>query len=383
MMTRLHSHRSHAKALFLPLILGLVGMFAGLNAHADLKSTWFSAAKAGIYQARFDDDKGVLSELRQTVSGIDSNYLVQHPMLRVLYSINLRDGGGEIAAYTIHMDGHLERFSAFSTECRNGAHISVSPDGRLLAVAYYSSGHTGIYALDEQGAIRSKVLEYAHKGSSVDPRRQREPHPHWTGFDRAGKHLFVTDLGTDQIWVYRVNAAKGKAAFSHTIKVSPGSGPRHLAFHPSEPWAYVSDELSAGVSFFHYDVKKATLKRMESRSGSLSAKRDPKSNVSDIRIHPSGRFLYVVNRIYDQVTTFAINPETGMLLPVQDEPIRGTISRNMVLSENGRWALVSGSVSGSIAVFKLDQDSGELSFVPGQWHAVPNARGIVIDGYAN
>jgi Lactonase, 7-bladed beta-propeller len=69
------------------------------------------------------------------------------------------------------------------------------------------------------------------------------PHPHFVSFDPSGRFLLAPDRGTDRLHIYRLDLSTGKLVPNNPAfaKTRPGAGPRHLAFHPSKPWAYVCD----------------------------------------------------------------------------------------------------------------------------------------------
>ena len=98
-----------------------------------------------------------------------------------------------------------------------------------------------------------------HEGSSVDAERQEGPHAHSVNLDPTGQFAIVADLGIDQAKVYRFDNAAGTLTEVSSIKVTPGSGPRHFDFHPNGQWAYLLNELAATVTVCHWDQKSATL----------------------------------------------------------------------------------------------------------------------------
>ncbi len=365
------------------LALWLGMLCANLYAKDSNSLIWFASAGEGIYQAEFDFSDGSMSEPRQVVAGVNSDYLVQHPSLPVLYAINRESEGGHIAAYYIGIDGSLALMSKLEGRPKDGAHITVNKEGTMLAVAYYTGGSTGIYALEKDGSIGKVILENQHEGSSVNKARQEAAHPHWVGFSDDSRFLYVPDLGTDHIWVYSVDARKQKAKLAHKVPVAAGSGPRHMAFHPEKNWAYVSDELLAKVSVFEVDTRSGELTHLQTLDSAEEGKDELWANVSDIRVHPDGRFVYVVNRGLDRVSVFAVDAEKGTLSPVEREPVRGSISRNIVITEDGKWAIVAAVKSNTVAVYEVDENTGEMRFLYDHLYKVPNARAIVIDGYVN
>ncbi len=83
---------------------------------------------------------------------------------------------------------------------------------------------------------------------------------------------------------------------------------------------------------------------------------------AEILTHPGGRFLYTSNRGHDSVTVFRAEPATAALEAVQVQPVRGAFPRNINLSPDGGWLLAAGADSGTVAVHKVDPETGRLTY---------------------
>ena len=84
----------------------------------------------------------------------------------------------------------------------------VDKTGKMLFVANYGSGNVASFAINPDGSIGERTGFDQHTGSSVDPRVRQGPHAHAVVLSPDNRFLFVPDLGTDQIKIYRVDAAK-------------------------------------------------------------------------------------------------------------------------------------------------------------------------------
>jgi 6-phosphogluconolactonase len=357
------------------IISALIGLNLPSGALAEKQDVWVAASHGGIYHGELNTNNGSLANFQAAVEGVNSFYIVKHPKLDVLYSVEHSGPSSAVVSYRI--DGNsLVRQSGIDGRPNAGCHINVSADGKLLSVAYYNGGSVGVYSLGDDGAITGIFDEKQHSGKSVNVQRQEAPHPHWSGFSDDGRFVFVTDLGTDQIWVYKVEASG--VSLSHKVDSNPGAGPRHLAFHPNRRYAYVSDELRAEVTAYRFEEKTASFSAMETLPAAEEGVKEVWANVSDIRVHPSGNFLYLVNRGLDRVSVFKIDQSSGRLSPVEREPIRGSISRNLAFDADGHWALVAGRASNTLSIFAIDQDSGELTYNR-KLYQVPSPLSIVID----
>ena len=339
---------------------------------------WIGASEGGIYAGEFDLGNGHVNNLRPVVEGIDGYYIVRHPSKPVLYAILRTEGPGSIVSYLIAPDGGLSLQSEIKDRPHGASHINISDDGRFIAVAYFRTGITGLYRLDDEGRITTEYAEAQHEGKGPVPDKQWAPHPHWAGFSSDTRFLYVPDLGTDEIWVYRVQAQQPMLGLVQKARAPAGSGPRHMAVHPVLDMVYVSDELPARVSRYALNRDNGELAYLDSMPPAPEAAGEIEHTVSDIRIHPSGRFLYLVNRGFDRVSVYAIDPLNGELTPIEREPVRGSISRNMALTADGQWALVAGQLSNTLAVFRVDTSTGELTYA-NQMASVPTPMAIVIE----
>jgi 6-phosphogluconolactonase len=145
--------------------------------------------------------------------------------------------------------------------------------------------------------------------------------------------------------------------------MAPGTGPRHLAFHPTLPLVYVTGELNSSVSVLRCDPDTAALSVMQTLP-TLPAGVTGENYPADIHVAPDGRALYVSNRGQNSIAVFSVAAGTGMLTPLQSVSTEGNWPRNFTLDPTGRWLLVANQRSGSVVVFARDVESGRLTPTP-------------------
>ena len=217
--------------------------------------------------------------------------------------------------------------------------------------------------IDSSGRIQAPTSQIQHSGASVNKLRQDRPHPHWIGPTPHNKFVVVPDLGTDEVVVYRFDANQHTLVRHGAGLVPPGSGPRHMKFHPNEKWAYVLNELGLTVTAFRYDVERGSLERFQTVVALPESElKNVETLGSEIRIHPSGKFVYAAIRGHDVVAVFQINEADGTLTLIEREPVRGSWPRNFGIDPTGTWLLAAGAESDTVAVFQIDQESGRLTF---------------------
>ena len=163
--------------------------------------------------------------------------------------------------------------------------------------------------------------------------------------------------------MHRFDAAKGTLTpnIPPSGKVPPGSGPRHLAFHPKGGFAYVCDEMTSAVTVLAHDAKKGTLMAIQTLGTLPDGYADAKKNsTAEIFCHPNGRFVYVSNRGHDSIAVFAIG-EDGKLTSVQHAPSNVKVPRGFGLSPDGGWLVAAGQNDNTLASHKVDPTTGKLT----------------------
>lgn len=329
----------------------------------------------GIYRCTLNTDNGKLSEpeLAAEISG--PGFLAMHPTLARLYAVGSLDGKPSVAAYEIQeKPGRTTLAFMNSAEINDGgaAHVSVDSTGRTLLTAQYGGGSTGVFSLNADGSLNKQTQLIKHEGGSkAVPQRQDKSHAHWTGFSPDNRFAFVPDLGLDKVVIYRVDAAASNIEPHGFGEIAPGGGPRHMKFHNNARWIYVLHELDLKVTVFDYNSEAGTMtakQTVETVPRDLLAKEQFKS-CSEVRVHPSGKFLYAANRGHDTITAFRIDQNTGELTFIERENVRGATPRNFNIDPSGKWLLAAGQDSSTLASFAIDPDSGELSYNRSVVHA--------------
>jgi 6-phosphogluconolactonase len=84
-------------------------------------------------------------------------------------------------------------------------------------------------------------------------------------------------------------------------------------------------------------------------------------STAEIRVHPSGRFVYGSNRGHDTIAVFSLDEDTGRLTLVHHEPTQGSTPRNFNIDPSGRWLLAANQRSNSVVVFRIDTETGRLT----------------------
>jgi 6-phosphogluconolactonase len=319
----------------------------------------------GIYRATFDPKTGKLTAAELAAEVGNPGFLALHPDGTKLYAVAGVAGVPSAVGYRIGATGALEVINSAATTDGGGAHIAVHPSGKFLLTAQYGGGSTALFPLDADGRLgTAQVVKHGTKGSGVIPGRQEKPHAHMCAFSPDGRFALVPDLGLDAIVVHRIDLAAPSITMHGVIASVPGGGARHMKFSPDGKFIYLLNELSLSVTSFAWDAAAGTanlIATVPALSEAAKAK-EAFNSAAEILVHASGKFVYSSNRGHDTVTVYRADPATAVLQVIQVQPVRGAFPRNIALSPDGGWLLAAGADSNTIAVHRVNQATGELTY---------------------
>jgi 6-phosphogluconolactonase len=250
--------------------------------------------------------------------------------------------------------------------------VSVDRSGRTVLIANYAGGSVSVLPIQPGGGLAAATQVAQHHGTGPNAERQEAAHAHCIVTDRSNRYALAADLGIDRVLVYRLNAGAGTLRHidGGDGVLRPGTGPRHIAFHPKLPLVFVSGELHSTVTTLRFDAARGALSRIQTQS-TLPAGFTGANDVADIHVAPLGNVLYVSNRGHNSIAVVSIARSTGVLALEQVVPSGGDWPRNFSLDPTGRWLLVANERSGSVVVFRRDGKTGRLT--PTQARiAIPN-----------
>jgi 6-phosphogluconolactonase len=321
----------------------------------------------GIYVSRLDSMTGELTAPDLAGEATNPSFLAMHPSGRFLYAVGevskIGDTpGGAVTSFEIQREtGRLRRLNEESSRGAGPCHIVVDPSGRWVLVANYGGGSVAVLPIREDGHVGAASSFVQHHGSSVNRRRQAEPHAHSINVDAANRFAVAADLGLDQLLVYAFDAEKGGLTLnsSSSAALPPGSGPRHFAFHPRGRHAFCINELLSTLSAFRYEPATGKLELTDNVS-TLPAGHPANNSTAEVQVHPSGRFVYGSNRGHDSIAAFRFDRRRGKLEPIDTEPTQGRTPRNFGIDPTGRWLLAANQESDSVVVFRIHASRGTL-----------------------
>src|ERR1700704_2588838 len=326
----------------------------------------------GIYVYSFDPGTGKLTSLGVAAESEDPSFLAVHPSGKYLYAVNEIDHfgaqkSGAASAFSIDQKtGKLTLLNQVATRGAGPCHISLDKSGKFALVANYDGGSVATFPVHPDGTLGEAADFVEHHGSSADKERQAAPHAHWISTSPDNRFALAADLGLDEVLIYRFSATKGTLAPNDPAfaKLNPGSGPRHLAFHPNGKFAYVFTEMEDSVTAFAYKASNGSLSPLQTVSALSTLRKDFKGpkEAAEIAVHPSGKFLYASNRAgIDTISAFSIDPAKGTLQLKNEYPTMGKTPRNFAIDPTGKFLLAANQESNNIVTFRIDAVTGALS----------------------
>ncbi|WP_179232670.1 lactonase family protein [Paenibacillus rigui] len=316
-----------------------------------------------LYAYEFDEATGRLTFI-ESLSGLkDPTFIAIDEARQLLYTYSQAVAGeasGTGLTYKIDpVSGKLSGIGEQPTSEPAATHINLDHAKRQALMVSYGGGTVSLFPLQEDGTIGPVADKVHHQGKSVVQGRQDSAHPHSIYTDPSDQFVIVPDLGLDKLIVYRLDRDNGKLQPHDEVAVAPGSGPRHFAFHPALPYAYVIQELSSTVTAFTYDRQNGKLTEIQSIT-TLPADFEGTSSTAEVQISPCGSYLYGSNRGHDSIVVFSIDKDSGKLSLVQHQSTLGQHPRHFSLTPSGSYLLAANKDSNSVHVFRVDKESGKL-----------------------
>jgi 6-phosphogluconolactonase len=335
--------------------------------------TYTSGKSKGIYVYKFNTKTGTGTAV-SSIEAKNPSYLCLSSNGRFLYAADEEQQGGYVGAYAFEPNtGQLAVLNAQSSQGSCPCYVSEDKTGRWVFVANYCSGSLAALPVNSDGSLAPAMQVIQQIGKGADTARQEAAHVHSAIFSPDEKFLLEANLGTDQEHVY-IFHPNGMIPLIEPLDsvttLQPGSGPRHIAFHPKKSDVYILSELSGTVDAFHFDSASGKMSHFQ-RIRTTPEQFKGFAGSADIHIRPDGKFLYATNRgTSNTIAVFEIEKD-GRLATKEIISVKGKHPRNFVIDPTGHFLLIANRDTDNIVIFSINPVSGSLK-ATGQEISIPN-----------
>lgn len=362
--------------------------------------------KAVFYQSigpeliRHDIDVENAALTRQgsiTIAGANVQYVWPHPSKQFLYVVSSDGGPGTIPgtkhvanAFHIEPSGTLRFHGGMTRLPSRPVHCSVDRSGQYLLTAYNYPSNVTVHRLDADGGIGAQLEPaepldtgiFAHQvlttpgnTTAIMPTRGNNAAP-----DKP------EDPGALKLYGFKDGVLSNLASVARGKGL--GFGPRHLDFHPTQPWMFLSVERQSELHVYKLNGDGSLPAEAMFIANALADRSShmPTQMAGAIHVHPNGRFVYMTNRnsgteeiggrkVFksgeNNVAVFTIDQSTGEPRLIQNIDAQTNHLRTFAIDPTGRLLIAAsiqpmemrdGSTLPAALVLYRIGDDGRLTF---------------------
>ncbi len=322
-----------------------------------------------------------------------------HPSSRYLYvtwSNNKAGTAGRHGVTAFRIDpatGALQPHGRPISIPARSVFITVDIPGDHLLVAYTVPSGLTVHRIKADGTLGAAVPQAADLDFGVYAHQVRmDPSNRMVILITRGNGPTATrpeDPGALKVFGYKDGVLTNRAS------IAPGGGynfqPRHLDFHPTRPFVYITLERQNKLQVYRkLDGPSLSSAPLFTKETLADPSRTAGQSTSTIHVHPNGRFLYLGNRgdgtvdfrgkrvlgvVENSIAVYSINQETGEPTLIQNADTRGAHPRTFAIDPSGRLLVVANMLRAlvrdgeevrplpaALSVFRIGRD-GKLQFM--------------------
>ena len=302
----------------------------------------------GVYSARFNSENGSLNKASPLLSK-PGTVLVTPSDRGLLYTAGGTKDGGVLKSFLGNKKtGEIRNFP------KDPCYITLDKTLRFAFTANIRGKSISSFSLSKDGSLDKLIQNLEIK----TPPKGFAPHCVIPSPDN--KYLFVADIGGSRICRVKFNKKDGSMIYDGDTVSKNFNGPRHMVFGIEGKFLYLLNQMGGAVTVFKYVSKDGSLHEVQHIS-SLPEKFSGNNHSADIRMHPSGDFLYCTNRGPDNICLFKRDRNDGTLKFIETVSSGGKTPVSLIISPDGKHLLCSNIQSNNISLFKLNLKSGVLT----------------------
>ncbi len=297
---------------------------------------------------------------RQVVSAAGGpSALASAPDGKTLYC-SLR-ASNELAAFRLEPDGGLRLLGKRQLDA-DSCYLATDKSGRFLLSAYYRAGKAAVHRIELDGSVGPEVCSETTAARA-----------HCIETDASNRFALVPHpLDANSIFLFQFDEETGQISPNQPAPrlIAPeGLGPRHFVFSMDQRFVYTSDEDASSVTAYHFD--KPPARQSQSNQGgcelrpfqtisSLPEGFTGDNTCAQIHLHPTGRTLYVSNRGHESIAVYKVDTESGSIT-LRGWQTTEAVPRVFGVDPTGRYLLAAGQGTGNVATYAISPGNGMLS----------------------
>ncbi|HET7118881.1 MAG TPA: lactonase family protein [Hanamia sp.] len=345
------------------ILFASVSILYGQNpdSHLLVGTSTNTGESKGIYVYEFNPITGKMSYKSMVAVG-NPSYLTVSSNRKYVYAVS-EEKTGYINAFTYNsISGVLKSINRQSSGGAGPTYVSSDATGKYVFAANYGGGSLSAIPVEKDGSLGADIQVIKHEGSSINKMRQTKPYVHSVVISPDNHFLLAQDLGTDKVYIYQFDPKQRPSPLTPAaqpfISIAPGSGPRHLTFHPNNKYAYLINEVNSTITAFRYKEGHLTLLQTVSV---LPPGYSGIGDGADIHISPDGKYLYGSDRnVLNELIIYSINKNNGKLTFVGRQSTLGKDSRTFAIDPSGNFLIVANGGTNDITIFKRNKKTGLL-----------------------
>lgn len=272
-----------------------------------------------------------------------------------------------VLAYRIAPDNGALTFAAEAPLPGSPTHISTDHSGHFIFSASYNAGSVGVVRLQEGLPVETVDVVEGLEGC------------HSANISPDNRTLWVPALKQDRICLFSLSDdGKLVAQTPEDVKTVEGAGPRHMAFHPNQQYAYCVNELNSSVDVWELSNAHEQIECIQTLDMMPADFTDTRW-AADIHITPDGRHLYTCDRTSSTITIFSIS-EDGSVLAVEGHQPTETQPRGFNVDHSNQYLVAAGQKSHHIALYEIQGKQGLLE-EKGRYAVGQGPMWVVINAY--
>jgi 6-phosphogluconolactonase len=292
---------------------------------------------------------GVLTHVANAACEGEPAALVANPARTLLFA-SLRPEGKLVAFRIDRATGTLAHVNTIDAGL-DPAHLSTDKAGRFLLAAYYVAAKVTVHAIERDGSLRPRPVQSIATAEKA----------HAILLDPSNRIALVPHTGPNAIFQFLFDGATGKLTPAKLPRSDrpEKTGPRHVVFHPRLDIVYIDNEQGGSVTAYQFDPAGSSLIPLQTIS-TLPTDFRQTNACAEIKLHSTGKFLYVSNRGHDSIARFAVDERNGQLMALGQTPTEKT-PRSFDLDPAGKFLFVCGEATDRLAAYHVDQATGDLT----------------------